>query len=151
VTRYAVSTLGTLCLMLSANLAHAEGKPLPPPASDGQPVMELTIEKKDSKIVCSPAELRLPANTNAELRVINKADQPVTLTMDGQFENGLVQHVDGDQGHSASEKGYTIKLNGKATLKFRTMAAGEHPYGCTGVNSQSDPFVGKYILVPPAG
>ncbi|MCP1537988.1 hypothetical protein J2W79_003045 [Methylorubrum extorquens] len=137
--------------MLSANLAHAEGKPLPPPASDGQPVMELTIEKKDSKIVCSPAELRLPADTNAELRVINKADQPVTLTMDGQFENGLVQHVDGDQGHSASEKGYTIKLNGKATLKFRTMAAGEHPYGCTGVNSQSNPFVGKYILVPPAG
>lgn len=150
-TRYAVSTLGTLCLILSANLAHAEGQPLAPPASDGQPIMELTMEKKDGKIVCSPAELRLPADTNAELRVINKANQPVTLTMEGQFENGLVQHADGDHGHSASEKGYTIKLNGKATLKFRTMAAGERPYGCTGVNDQSHPFVGKYILVPPAG
>lgn len=149
--RHAEWTLGTLCLVLSTTMALAQGKPLPPPASSGQPVMELTMEKKDGKIACAPAELRLPADTNAELRVVNHADQPVTLTIDGQFENGLVQHVDGDQGHSASEKGYTIKLNGKATLKFRTMAASERPYGCTGVNSQSDPFVGKYVLVPPAG
>jgi hypothetical protein len=149
--RHSEWTLGTLCLVLSTTMALAQGKPLPPPASSGQPIMELTIEKKDGKIACAPAELRLPADTNAELRVVNHADQPVTLTIDGQFENGLVQHVDGDQGHSASEKGYTIKLNGKATLKFRTMAASERPYGCTGVNSQSDPFVGKYVLVPPAG
>ncbi|KQT50158.1 hypothetical protein ASG52_08415 [Methylobacterium sp. Leaf456] len=142
---------GTACLVLSSTGVFAEGKPLPPPASSGQPVMELTIDKRDGKIACDPAELRLPADTNAELRVVNRADQPVTLTIDGQFEKGLVQHVDGDQGHSASEKGYTIKLNGKATLKFRTMAAGERPYACTGVNSQSDPFVGKYVLVPPAG
>lgn len=149
--RHAQWVLGTLCLVLSTKAGFAESKPLPPPASTGQPVMELTIDKRDGKIACAPAELRLPADTDAELRVVNRADQPVTLTIDGQFENGLVQHVEGDQGHSASEKGYTIKLNGKATLKFRTMAAGERPYGCTGVNSQNEPFVGKYILVPPAG
>lgn len=148
--RHAHWALGTLCLVLSSQAALAQGKPLPPPASDGQPVTELTIDKRDGKIACAPAELRLPADTNAELRVVNRADQPVTLTIDGQFENGLVQHVDGDQGHSASEKGYTIKRDGKATLKFRTMAAGERPYGCTGVNSQSEPFVGTYVLVPPA-
>lgn len=149
--RHAQWALGTLCLVLSTSVASAQGKPLPPPASDAKPVTELTIDKKDGRIACAPAELRLPADTDAELRVVNRADQPVTLTIDGQFENSLMQHAEGDQGHVASEKGYTIKLNGKASLKFRTMAAGERPYGCTGVNSRSEPFVGKYILVPPAG
>ena len=149
--QYAMRALGTLCLVLSADLAYAEGKPLPPPASDGKPVMELTIDMKDGKVVCSPNELRLPADTNAELRVISHANQIVTLTIDGQFENGLVLHADGDVGHAASEKGYTIKQNGNATIKIRTMSAGERPYGCTGVNDQSSPYVGKYVLSPPAG
>ncbi|MFF8801040.1 MULTISPECIES: anaerobic typically selenocysteine-containing protein [unclassified Methylobacterium] len=131
--------------------ALAQGKPLPPPASDVMPPVELTVEMRDGHPVCQPAELRLPADTNVALNVVSRADQPVTITMPGQFENGRVLHADGDLVHVASEKGYTVKREGRGTLRLRTVSAGEKSFGCTGANSRSNPFEGKVILTPPAG
>ncbi|MBK3401871.1 anaerobic typically selenocysteine-containing protein [Methylorubrum populi] len=135
--------------------AHAEGqaggKPLPPPASDAMPPVELTVEMRDGHPVCQPAELRLPADTNVALNVVSRADQPVTITMPGQFENGRVLHADGDLVHVASEKGYTVKREGRGQLRLRTVAAGEKAFACTGANSRSNPFEDKVILTPPAG
>lgn len=111
----------------------------------------LSIVMKDGKPVCEPAELALPADTNVELQVKSSANQTVTLTMQDQFENGHVLHAEGDQGHAASEKGYTIKPNGNATIKIRTLSAGERPFACTGTANQSDPFRGKVVLSAPAG
>ncbi len=129
----------------------SQGKPLPPPASDVMPPVALTIEMRDGHPVCQPAELRLPADTNVALDVVSRADQPVTITMPGQFENGRVLHADGDLVHVASEKGYTVKREGRGQLRLRTIAAGEKPFACTGANSRSNPFEGKVILTPPAG
>lgn len=129
----------------------AQGKPLPPPASDAMPPVELSVEMRDGHPVCQPAELRLPADTNVALNVVSRADQPVTITMPGQFENGRVLHADGDLVHVASEKGYTVKREGKGTLRLRTLAAGEKSFACTGANSRSNPFEGKVILTPPSG
>ena len=131
--------------------ALAQGKPLPPPASDVMPPVELTVEMRDGHPVCQPSELRLPADTNVALNVVSRADQPVTITMPGQFENGRVLHADGDLVHVASEKGYTVKREGRGTLRLRTVSAGEKAFACTGANSRSNPFEGKVILTPPAG
>lgn len=146
-----LATLAALSLAGSAGPALAQGKPLPAPASDAVPPVELSISLKDGKPVCGPAELRLPADTNVTLTIVSTADTPVTLTADGQFENGLVLHADGDLVHVASEKGYTVKQNGKGTLKLRTMKAGETPYGCASNRNADQPFVGKLVLTPPAG
>lgn len=135
----------------AAAQAQGQGKPLPPPASDAMPSIELTVEMRDGHPVCLPMELRLPADTNVALNVVSRADQPVTITMPGQFENGRVLHADGDLVHVASEKGYTVKREGRGQLRLRTVSAGEKTFACTGANSRSNPSEGKVILTPPAG
>jgi hypothetical protein len=139
-----------LVALLVAGPAFAQGKPLPPPASDAMPPVELTISLKDGKPVCDPAELRLPADTNVALTIVSSADVPVTITAPGQFENGLVLHSDGDLVHVASEKGYTVKQNGKGTLRLRTMKAGQEDYACTSARRLDAPFKGKLVLSPSA-
>ncbi|GBU16125.1 MULTISPECIES: anaerobic typically selenocysteine-containing protein [Methylobacterium] len=129
----------------------AQGKPLPPPASDAMPPTELAISLKDGKPVCEPNELRLPADTNVALTIASTADAPVVLTMGEQFENGRVLHHDGDLGHVMSEKGFTVKQNGRGTLRLRTMGAGTYEYACTSTRNQSAPTKGKLVLTPPAG
>ena len=139
-----------LAALLIAGPALAQGKPLAPPASNAMPPVELTISMKDGKPVCDPAELRLPADTNVALNIVSSADAPVTITAPGQFENGLVLHADGDLVHVASEKGYTVKQNGKGTLRLRTMKAGQEEYACTSTRNADAPFKGKLVLTPPA-
>ncbi|XYD08442.1 anaerobic typically selenocysteine-containing protein [Methylobacterium sp. NMS12] len=140
----------TLLALLAAGPALAQGKPLPPPATDAMPPVELTISLKDGKPVCAPAELKLPADTNVALNIVSSADAPVTITAPGQFENGLVLHADGDLVHVASEKGYTVKQNGKGTLRLRTMKAGQEEYACTSTRNADAPFKGRLVLSPPA-
>ena len=134
-----------------AGPARAETKPLPKPATDVMPPVELTITEQDGKPVCAPAELRLPADTNVALHVISRVNAPVTITAQGQFENAHVLHADGDLVHVASEKGYLVKQNGQGTLRFRTTGAGDSSYACTSARNQSQPFTGKLVLTPPAG
>ncbi|MGH1591008.1 anaerobic typically selenocysteine-containing protein [Methylobacterium phyllosphaerae] len=136
--------------LLVTGPALAQGKPLPPPATDAMPPVELTISLKDGKPVCAPAELTLPADTNVEVRIVSSADVPVTITAPGQFENGRVLHADGDLVHVASEKGYTVKQNGKGTLRLRTMKAGQEDYACTSTRDADAPFKGKLVLSPAA-
>ena len=144
------ATLLALSAVLAAGPALAQGKPLPPPATDAMPPVELTISLKDGKPVCDPAELKLPAETNVALKIVSSADAPVTITAPGQFENGLVLHADGDLVHVASEKGYTVKQNGKGTLRLRTMKAGQEEYACTSTRNADAPFKGKLVLSPAA-
>ncbi|MGU3416846.1 anaerobic typically selenocysteine-containing protein [Methylobacterium sp. D54C] len=144
------ATLLALSAVLAAGPVLAQGKPLPPPATDAMPPVELTISLKDGKPVCDPAELKLPADTNVALKIVSSADAPVTITAPGQFENGLVLHADGDLVHVASEKGYTVKQNGRGTLRLRTMKAGQEEYACTSTRNADAPFKGKLVLSPPA-
>jgi hypothetical protein len=69
----------------------------------------------------------------------------VTITIPGQFANGLVLHADGDLVHVASEDGYLVKRNGKGTLKLRSKEPGQEEYACTSTNNQSAPFKGTYV------
>ncbi|MGT2479539.1 anaerobic typically selenocysteine-containing protein [Methylobacterium oryzae CBMB20] len=143
------ATCGLAALLLPA-VALAQGKPLPPPASDATPPVELTITMKDGKPVCAPAELLVPANTNIALQVVSHADQAVTLTIPGQFSNGLVEHADGDLVHVESEKGYLVKQNGQGTLRLRSEGPGREEYACTSTANQHAPFKGSYVRQSPA-
>jgi hypothetical protein len=140
-----------VALLLAAPALSAEDAKARPPASAVTPPVELTVTLQDGKPVCAPAELRLPADTDVALTVVSEANVPVTITAAGQFEGGHVRHADGDLVHVMSEKGYLVKANGRGTLRLRTLAAGDHPYGCTATNRQDAPFVGKLVLAPPAG
>ena len=148
--RHTLLAIGALAALLAAGPASAQGKPLPPPASSATPPTEITIGMDGTKAVCSPSEIALPAETNVTLNITSHATSPVIITMADQFENGRVLHSDGDIVHNASEKGYTIKQNGKGVLKLRTLPAGEHAYGCASINNQKEPFTGKVVLSPPA-
>ncbi|MCJ2114705.1 cupredoxin domain-containing protein [Methylobacterium sp. E-025] len=147
--RISLTIFAAFSTLLIAGPAFAQTKPLP--ASEVVPPVELAISMENGKPVCAPAELLLPADTNVSISIVSTADTPVTITAAGQFENGHVLHADGDLTHDASEKGYTIKRNGKGVLKVRTMKAGESAYGCTSNRNADAPFVGKLILSPPAG
>lgn len=144
------AAFGLVCALLPA-VALAQGKPLPAPATDVTPPIELTIDMKDGKPVCAPAELLVPANTNIVLNVVSHADSDVTLTIPGQFANGLVLHADGDLVHVESEKGYLVKRNGKGTLKLRTEGPGKAKYACTSTTNQKAPFTGSYVRKSPNG
>ena len=149
--RNALPNLAALAIVLLAGPAHAQGKPLPAPASDATPPVEMTISLEGGKPVCAPAELQLPADTNITLHIVSSADAPITITAPGQFENGLVLHADGDLIHVASEAGYTIKQKGTGTLKLRTMKAGQEEYACTSNRNANAPFKGKLVLTQPTG
>ena len=128
----------------------AQAKDLPPPSSDSMPPIELTITMDQGKPVCAPAELLVPANTNIALHIVSKADRPVTLTIPGQFSNGLVLHADGDLVHVASEDGYLVKQAGQGVLRLRSKGAGQDEYACTSTANKDQPFKGQYVRKDPA-
>ena len=145
--RYAKPALSVLILLAGSAATLAQGKPKEPPANDTMLPVEFKITMEDGKPVCAPAELRLPADSNVELRIDSTASKPVVLTMEGgQFENSRVLHHSGDLGHVMTEKGFTVKQNGKGMIRLRTVQAGEFAYACTSTGNMSDPFKGKAIL-----
>ncbi len=147
VTRWMI--LGGWAFALASGTV-AQAKDLPPPSSPSMPPIELTITLDNGKPVCAPAELLVPANTDIALHIVSKADRPITLTMPGQFANGLVLHADGDLVHVASEDGYLVKQNGQGTLRVRSMAAGQEEYACTSTANRAEPFKGRYVRKDPA-
>ena len=146
----ALLTAGLSVTLSAGLLAGAPAKDLPAPQTDIVPPVEVVISAKGSSVECAPAELRLPAQTNVHLRLINHSDHDVTITAPGIFENRNVLHHDGDVVHVASNEGYTVKSEGHGDIEFRSLAAGEHTFGCTSVQNQSAPFRGKLVFVPPA-
>ncbi len=148
--RHAAFGMGMMTALLSVEPALAQGKPDTPPATTPVPQVEFRITKQDGKVVCAPAELRLPADANVTINIVSQSDSPVILTSPNQFKNDRVLHHDGDLTHIASEDGFTVKQNGKGVLKLRTLAAGEQEYGCASVNNQKEPFRGRLVLISSA-
>lgn len=110
--------------------------------------VELTMDVENGAARCEPADLRLPADSDVALRIVNRSKHQFTLTAPRIFENKNVLHHDGDLAHVASDDGYTVKANGKGDLRVRTIAAGQYPFACTSVQNQSEPFRGTLTLAP---
>ena len=119
------------------------------PSNDQKiPPVEILMTVENGGAKCAPAELRLPANSDVVMNVVNKSTSQMTLTAPRIFENKNVLHHDGDLVHVASNDGYLVKANGKGVLKVRTIVEGSYPYGCTSVTKQSKPFEGNLLLAP---
>ena len=144
----ALSLAGLVALAVPALAAND----LPPPKAGGEvmPPVEVTISTKDGAAACAPAELRLPAQSNVSLQVVNQSDAQVSITAPQIFQNKNVLHHDGDVVHVASNDAYLVKAKGKGEIRLRTIAPGSYTWGCTSVNAQSKPFEGKLTLVDPA-
>lgn len=123
---------------------------LPPPKTDAMPPVEVTITAENGVPACAPAELRLPAQSNVDLHVVNQSNEQVSLTAPQIFQNKNVLHHDGDVVHVASNDAYLVKANGKGAIRLRTIAPGEYTYGCTATTKQDQPFTGKLTLIDPA-
>jgi len=142
------TTLAAAALALLTGSAHAAND-LPPPKTDAMPPVEVTITAENGVPACAPAELRLPAQSNVDLHVVNQSNEQVSLTAPQIFQNKNVLHHDGDVVHVASNDAYLVKANGKGEIRLRTIAAGEYTYGCTATSKQDKPFTGKLTLIDP--
>ena len=119
------------------------------PSNDQKvPPVEIVMTVENGAAKCAPAELRLRANSDVAMNVVNKSTSQMTLTAPHIFENKNVFHHTGDLVHVASNDGYLVKANGKGVLKVRTIVEGSYPYGCASVTNQSKPFEGNLLLAP---
>lgn len=148
--RTSVATALTLGVLVSGIAAPRAAENMDSRPSNDQrvPPVEILMTVEDGGARCAPAELRLPAKSDVELSIVNNSTSQITLTAPRIFENKNVLHHDGDLIHVASNDGYLVKANGKGTLKVRTIADGQYPYGCTSVTNKSKPFEGKLTLAP---
>ncbi|MGY2049824.1 hypothetical protein [Methylobacterium sp. JK268] len=141
---------GLLLAGLAAGPALAANDLPPPKNGDTMPPVSLTITSENGAPKCDPAELRLPADSNVALQVVNQSKDEVTLTAPKIFENRYVLHHDGDVVHVANNDGYVVKQNGRGEIRLRTIAPGQYTFGCTSVTARNKPFEGKLTLVDPA-
>ncbi|MEH3148097.1 MAG: hypothetical protein PGN34_22815 [Methylobacterium frigidaeris] len=149
--RFSRTALPLACLALGLTGPALAANDLPPPKAGGEvmPPVEVTITTKDGAASCAPAELRLPAQSNVSLQVVNQSDAQVTITAPQIFQNKNVLHHDGDVVHVASNDAYLVKANGKGEIRLRTIAPGDYTWGCTSTNARSKPFEGRLTLVDP--
>jgi hypothetical protein len=145
-----LSVLGSPAARLGPALAAALLLGGAASAAETAPSVDLTMTVQNGAAACAPAELRLPAETEVNIRVQNHSTSQIVLTAPQIFENKNVIHHDGDVVHVASNEGYTVKQNGKGEIRVRTIAAGQYPFGCTSVNDKSQPFKGTLTLTPAA-
>jgi hypothetical protein len=144
----ALSAIITVTLLMHLPAEAAENMPSREGGSTDMPTVELTMTTEGRAAKCSPAELKLPANTDVRIRITNQSSSQIVLTAPRIFENKNVLHHDGDVVHVASNDGYTVKQNGKGELRVRTIAQGQYPFGCTSVNNRAEPFEGNLTLSP---
>jgi hypothetical protein len=143
-------TIAGLALALAAGplVPGAGARDLPPPKTDVVPPVELTVALEGGKVSCAPAELRLPAQTNVHVHLVNQTDKEITVTAPRIFDKNVLRH-DGDLVHVASAEGYTLKPSGRGDIELRTLAPGQYPFGCTSAQDQANPFRGTLVFVPP--
>jgi hypothetical protein len=140
---------GAAVLVVAGPLTlSATARDLPPPKTDVVPPVELTVAADGKTVSCAPAELRLPAQTNVHVRLVNQTDKEITITAPQIFDKNVLRH-DGDLVHVASAAGYTLKPEGHGDIELRTLAPGQYPYGCTSAQNQGAPFKGTLVFVPP--
>ena len=138
---------------LVLSLAFAAGSALaqsPPPAQVGDkvlPPVEILAEDVGGSIRCSPPEVRLPAQDEIDLRLVNRSAQQVTMSGPELFSDRNLVRSEGDIVHAASDQGYVVKQNGTGRLIVRTPPPGQYRYGCAGSRSQGTPSGGTLTVV----
>ncbi|GJD99449.1 cupredoxin domain-containing protein [Methylobacterium isbiliense] len=136
-------------LALTSTAALAAQQPAPPRATDASPPVEVTISQDGGTTRCEPATLRLPAETDVTLSLVNQSGLPATVTAPKMFENRQILHHDGGLAHIANESGFTVRPSTRGEVKLRTLAPGEYDFSCATTRNQGTPSRGKLVLVAP--
>jgi len=124
-----------------------------PPAQVGGKVaapVEIIAVVEGDRTRCEPAEARLPAEGEIDLRIINRSDLPVTVGSARLLaDQNLVRH-EGDAVHVAGNTGYQVKAKGLGRIVVRTPGPGRYEFTCASSRHQGEPFRGVLELVPKA-
>ena len=133
-----------------AGLAGAVCAQVPAPAQLGDkvlPPVEILAETVGDSVRCSPAEIRLPAQDEIDLRLVNRTDQQITVGGPELFSDRNLLRTEGDIVHAASDLGYVVKPNATGRVVLRTPAPGQYRYSCAGTRSQGAPAGGVLEVV----
>lgn len=135
--------------LLAVGLGPAAAQ-VPPPEQRGDkvlPPIEILAELVGGTVRCSPPEVRLPAQDEIDLRLVNRSDQTVTVAGPELFSDRNLVRSEGDVVHAASDQAYVVKPNGTARVIVRTPPAGQYRYTCAGNRSQGTPSGGTLTIV----
>src|SRR5215210_3869156 len=94
-----------------AGFSNPAAPQVPPPAQLGDkvlPPVEILAEMVGDSVRCSPAEVRLPAQDEIDLRLVNRTDQQVTVGGPELFSDRNLLRTEGDIVHAASDLGYVV-------------------------------------------
>jgi hypothetical protein len=108
------SAVGTLLALTLAGavLPIVAVAQVPAPAERGDkvlPPIEILAELVGDSVRCSPAEVRLPAQDEIDLRLVNRSDQPLTFAGQEIFSDRYLVRLEGDVVHAASDQGYVVE------------------------------------------
>ncbi len=150
-TRHTSLLAGTGAALIHLGIALNSGAVLAQaPAQRGEdvlPPIEILAELVGGSVRCSPAEARLPARDEIDLRLVNRSDQQVTFGGQELFSDRNLVRSEGDVVHAASDQGYVIKPTGTGRIIARTPPAGQYRYTCAGNRSQGTPSGGVLEIV----
>ena len=156
--------IGLMCLQALIGLGRAVAFPIigitlfagtaasqvPAPAQLGDkvlPPIEILAETVGDTVRCSPAEIRLPAQDEIDLRLVNRTDQQITVGGPELFSDRNLVRTEGDIVHAASDLGYVVKPNATGRVVLRTPAPGQYRYSCAGTRNQGAPTGGVLEVV----
>lgn len=112
--------------------------------------VEIVAVIEGDRTRCEPAEARLPAEGEIDLRIINRSNLQVTVgSAQLLADQNLVRH-EGDAVHVAGNTGYSVKADGLARIVVRTPGPGRYEFTCASARHQGEPFRGVIELVPKA-
>jgi hypothetical protein len=142
---------GVAIVMLgAAGFAGTAAAQVPAPAQLGDkvlPPVEILAETVGDAVRCSPVEIRLPAQDEIDLRLVNRTDQQITVGGPELFSDRNLVRTEGDIVHAASDLGYVVKPNATGRVVLRTPAPGQYRYSCAGTRSQGAPAGGVLEVV----
>jgi hypothetical protein len=144
------SAVGTLFALTLAGAVLPAAAQVPAPAQRGDkvlPPIEILAELVGDSVRCSPAEVRLPAQDEIDLRLVNRSDQPLTFAGQEIFSDRHLVRLEGDVVHAASDQGYVVKPNATGRIILRTPPAGQYRYTCASSRTQGNPTGGTLTVV----
>ncbi len=143
---------GIVCLtmVLASGVAHAQTTPARPASGEATTPVEIIINVVNDQVQCRPPQLRLPASDRLELRVANRAAQPIMFVAPEFFK--AAEHLE------SAGFVYDVAIGGFLAAPDSTVRAlivtprpGEYYYSCYAPGRIPNPESSGFILViPPA-
>ena len=138
----AIFCLGATHQLAAAQVATGEERRVVTP-------VEIVIETIDGEVRCRPPRARLPGSAALELRVANRADQPIFFVAPEFFRAAEVQESSGFT-YDVVKGGFLAAPESTVRILLRTPVAGEYYYSCFAPGAIPTPQSSGFLIVVPA-